>query len=212
MPRILSVHTGRIETRLDARGREDTTAIGKQPVDGPVRIGPKGLEGDESNYRSRETGDTAVHIFSRETYAHLSTLAGRPLAPPCFGENLLVEGYPDAEVRVGDVVRAGTALLRVNQPCIRCSWPGVQGGEKRLGKWAMQAGMPGFYLDVLEPGLVAAGDALEVVSRGPEGWTISRLTALLLNKTPDPAERAAALALPELAERWKEELREEELA
>lgn len=208
MPRILSVNIGKVAPRLSAKGREDTTGIGKQPVAGPVRIGPKGLEGDESNYRSRELGDTAVHIYCAESYEELNRLAGRPLPVPCFGENLTVEGYTEREARVGDVIRAGTALLRVNQPVIRCSWPTVQSGEPRLTRWATKGGFTGFYLDVVEPGMVQAGDGVEIISRGPEAWTIAAINAIYNAKPPVPADLDAALALPELAERFKAEIRE----
>jgi len=208
MARILSVNVGKVVTRLSAKGREGTTGIGKAPVDGPVRIGPRGLDGDESSYRPRDLGDTAVHVFCAESYARFTDLAGRPIPIPAFGENLTVEGYTEGEARVGDVIRAGTALLRVNQPVVRCSWPGVQSGEPRIGKWATQAGTTGFYLDVVEPGTVQAGDGVEIVSRGPARWTIAALNAAMYAKPRDGALIAEILDLPQLADRWKADLRE----
>lgn len=208
MGRVVSVNVGRVATRTTAKGREAETGIGKQPVPGPVAIGPGGLEGDESAYRSRALGDTAVHIFCLESYDRFLELGAVDVPIPSFGENLTVEGYLETEARVGDVIRVGTALLKVNQPVVRCSWPTVVSGEKRISKWATQEGRTGFYLDMVEPGVVRAGDALEIVRRGPEGWTIARLNALFTDKTPARAEMDAALALPELADRWKDELRE----
>lgn len=208
MPRILSVNIGQVVPQKTPKGRDDRTGIGKRPVDGPVRIGPSGLDGDQSAYRTRERGDTAVHIYCAESYAKLNVLAGRDLPVPCFGENLTVEGYTEEEARVGDVIRAGTALLRVNQPVIRCWWPTVQSGETRLTKWATQGRLTGFYLDVVEPGMVQAGDVLEIVSRGPAGWTISAINAVYYTKPMVRADIDAALALPELADRFKADLRE----
>ncbi|MFM2043550.1 MAG: hypothetical protein RLY86_2126 [Pseudomonadota bacterium] len=208
MAQILSVNIGRVTLRASSRGAEKPTGIGKQPAVGPVRIGRLGLDGDESAYRARDQGDTAVHIFCAESYAAFSAQAGRPIPIPSFGENLTVQGYTEQEARVGDVVRVGTGLLRVNQPVVRCSWPTVQSGEPRLTRWATKALTTGFYLDVVEEGVVQAGDRLEIVSRGPEGWTIAALNAILHAKPPDSAAAAAALALAELAERWKADLRE----
>lgn len=208
MPRILSVSTGRVEPRLTRKGNEGRTGIGNRPVDGPVRIGRFGLEGDESAYRSRELGDTAVHIFCAESYARFRELAGRELPVPSFGENLTVEGYTEREACVGDVIRVGTALLRVNQPVIRCSWPTVQSGEPRLTRWATQEGLTGFYLDVVQEGVVQAGDVLEIVSRGPADWTVAAVNAVYYAKPAVRADVDAALALPELADRFKADLRE----
>lgn len=198
---------GRVAARPTARGKTGRTGIGKRPVEGAVAIGPFGLDGDESAYRARDLGDTAVHIFCIESYQRFAALAAREIPVPTFGENLTVEGYPETEARVGDLLRAGTALLRVNQPVVRCSWPTVVAGEPRLTRWATQEGLTGFYLDVVEPGTVQAGDTLEIVGRGQEGWTIARLNALIAAKDRDPAEVSAALALPELADRWKADLR-----
>ena len=44
--RLLSVNTGRVQP-LQIQGRRILSAIGKQPVAGPVSVGPMGLDGDE---------------------------------------------------------------------------------------------------------------------------------------------------------------------
>ncbi|QJE73083.1 MOSC domain-containing protein [Aerophototrophica crusticola] len=208
--RVVGVYAGKVQTRLSSNGKPGDTGIAKAPVDGPVRVGPRGLEGDESAYRARDLGDTAVHAFCRESYAQFGALAGdgRQFPIPSFGENLSVEGYTEAEARVGDVLRVGTVLLRVNQPVVRCRWPTTVSGEPRISKWATQQGLTGWYMDVLEPGTLQAGDAIELVERGPEGWTILALNRILYAKPKVDADVRAALALPELADRWKEDLRE----
>ncbi|WP_165772133.1 MOSC domain-containing protein [Niveispirillum lacus] len=205
--RLLQVNVGRVQTRTNARGREETTGIGKHPVTGPVGVGPAGLDGDESAYRSRDIGDTALHGFAVESYAALESRFGQALPRPAFGENLLFAGYGDADARIGDVLAIGTALVMVNQPVPRCGWPGVLTGVKALGPQAMKAGTPGWYMQVVRAGIVAAGDAVDLVQRGDAAWTVARLNALLLNKHPDPAVVAAALAHPILADRFKKELR-----
>jgi MOSC domain-containing protein YiiM len=184
------------------------TGINKRPVEGPVAIGPKGLEGDESGFRSRDRGDTAVHIFAAESYVRFQELAGRPFAIPSFGENLTLEGYSETEARVGDHLRVGTALLRVNQPVVRCAWPAHISGEPRLPKWATAEGYTGFFLDVVEPGHVQRGDAVILEARGPETWTIARLNTIFYAKPADRAELEALLQVPELAERWKGDVRQ----
>jgi MOSC domain-containing protein YiiM len=204
---ILQVNIGRVITRTNAKGREEGTGIGKQPVTGPLPLGPSGLDGDESAYRSRKEGDTALHGFAFESYEALEASLGRSIQRPGFGENLLFAGYTDAEVRIGDVLAIGTAQVMVNQPVPRCSWPGVLTGVKALGPLAMKAGTPGWYMQVVRPGIVTAGDAVTLVERGEAAWTVARLNALLLDKRPDPALLAAALAHPALAERFKKELR-----
>lgn len=204
---ILGVNVGPVVPRLSARGRPSRTGIAKGPVAGPVAVHRHGLEGDASAYRPRDLGDTAVHAFCLESYARFAELRGAPLPVPCFGENLTIEDYGEDEARIGDMLRAGTALLRVTQPVVRCRWPAVLSGEPRLTRWATREGLTGWFLEVLEPGHVAAGDRLDLLDRGPEGWTVRRLNRLIAAKPPDAADVTAALALPGLAERWKAALR-----
>lgn len=205
--RLLQVNIGQVIPRTNAKGREEGTGIGKQPVAGPVTLGPGGLEGDESAYRSRKEGDTALHGFASESYTALEASLGRAIPRPSFGENLLFEAYTDAEARIGDLLSIGTALVMVNQPVPRCSWPGVLTGVKALGPLAMKAGTPGWYMQVVRPGVIMAGDGVTLVERGDAAWTVARLNSLLLDKRPDPALLADALAHPALAERFKKELR-----
>ncbi len=205
--RILQVNVGRVQARANAKGRVEGTGIAKSPVSGPVTLAPSGLAGDESAYRSRTQGDTALHGFAAESYGALEASLGRALPRPGFGENLLFEGYTDAEARIGDLLAIGQVLVMVNQPVPRCSWPGVLTGAKALGPLAMKAGTPGWYMHVVQPGMLAAGDRVDLVQRGDAGWTVARLNALLLDKSPDPVAMADALAHPVLAERFKKELR-----
>lgn len=207
MPRILSVHVGRVADLVTAKGKPGRSGIRKRPVEGPVAVTRAGLDGDESAYRSRDLGDTAVHLFAVESYARFRGMGAADLPVPSFGENLTTEGYTEADARPGDVLRAGSVTLRVTQPVVRCSWPTVVSGEKRLIRWATREGLTGLYLEVMEPGSLAAGDELRLIGRGPDGWTVARLNALIAANEPDRAEADAALALPDLADRWKQSLR-----
>lgn len=205
--RIIQINAGRTLVRMNAKGRDEATGIGKLPVVGAIHVGPSGLDGDESAYRDRADGDTAVHGFASESYDILAAVLGKPVPTPAFGENLLFECYRECDARIGDLLSIGTVLLRVNQPVPRCTWPGVVSGVKALGSRAMKLGVPGWYMAVERSGVLQAGDKVIQLERGDADWTIARLTALLLNKSPDPAIVADALAHPGLAERFKAELR-----
>jgi MOSC domain-containing protein YiiM len=206
--RVSSVNVGAVATRENARGKQGRTGIGKRPVAGAVQVVRSGLAGDGSAYRSRALGDTAVHAFCRETYDAVAQLRGRPLPMPCFGENLTIEGYSEREARVGDVLRIGSVTLHVNQPVVRCSWPGVVAGEPKLLKWLRNLHGGGFYLDVREPGVLAAGQEISLLERGEDpALTIAQLNQLLGGPVRDPGLIDAVLASRCLAERWKASLR-----
>lgn len=205
--RIVSVQAGRVERFTPSDGRPLESAIRKRTVAGPVAIDRDGIAADAVFETDVHGGpERALHVFDRASYRHFEALAGRPLPVPNFGENLTIAGYDEFEARVGDRLRAGTALLEVSQPTERCAKPGRHAGEPRLLRWILESNRCGFYLRVLEPGTLAAGDALEPVARGPAEWTIARLSELMLRGLGNLEHVRAAQALPALADEWKQRL------
>ncbi len=80
-PRVRAVCTGRPQT-YSWLGRELTTSIFKQPVEGPVRVLADHLEGDEqSDLKSHGGVDKAVYVYAEEDVAWWSRQLGRPPAP-----------------------------------------------------------------------------------------------------------------------------------
>ena len=74
----------------------DTSAIAKQPVDGPRRIGFLGIEGDEQADLANHGGrDKAIHHYPRDHYPGWQGLLGdlpRLAAAGAFGENISTSG------------------------------------------------------------------------------------------------------------------------
>lgn len=204
---LVSVNVGGLEQRRNARGATAPTGLNKQPTTKTVAVGPTGLANDASAYRSRELGDTAVHLYALESYTTLNERLAQPLPIPCFGENLTVAGYPEAVACIGDVLRIGSTLLQVNQPVVRCSWPTTLAAEPKLTKWATQAGLTGSYLNVLQTGSITQGDNIQLDTQGNPKFTLAYLNEILRNAKTRRLEAAELLKLAPLAERWKVNLR-----
>jgi MOSC domain-containing protein YiiM len=68
---------------------------------------------------------------------------------------------------------------------------------------ARRARFTGMHLRVLEPGALAAGDAIEVVERPAHGITVADAVGARLDPAPDRALVARVPALPEPAEEWR---------
>jgi MOSC domain-containing protein YiiM len=83
-----------------------------------------------------------------------------------LGENLTVQGVLEAELFVGDVLRFPECELRVTQPRKPCYKFAAFFGDPLAPKKMVQTGYCGFYLAVDRPGLIAAGQAFELVA-GP---------------------------------------------
>jgi MOSC domain-containing protein YiiM len=161
MARIVSVNVGLPRT-VEWYGREVTTAIWKEPVDGPVALVGVNLVGDDQADRRVHGGpDKAVYAYSVEDYAWWSE-RGVAVGPGTFGENLTTEGVDLSRSRIGDRWTIGAAVLEVAQPRQPCFKLGIRMGDERFPDRFEVAARPGAYLRILREGPVAAGDAIAI--------------------------------------------------
>lgn len=169
--RVVSVSVGRART-VRISGRPVLTGIGKQPVIGPVAVGPLGLDGDEQADRSLHGGlSKAVYAYPSEHYGFWSTVRaqvgaapwGEPLPHGSLGENLTLEGLTEEALWIGDRLRLPGCVLAVSEPRFPCFKLDAVIGTPKAGSLMAQSGWCGAYLSVIEPGTVAAGDPIELL-------------------------------------------------
>ena len=203
---ILAVMTGRATRFRDA---DEHSAIAKAPVDGRVRVGLLGIQGDEQADRKHHGGpDKAIHHYAFDHYpAWREHLGDHPLlnAPGGFGENISTLGLTEDNVLLGDRFRLGTALIEVShgrQPCWKL---GHRFGHAPLAARIVGNSRSGWYYRVIEEGEVQAGDDLVLVERGLEDWPVSRLFHVLIGggHKADPAVLPVLAAMPVLAQAWR---------
>ena len=176
--RLLSVNVARPGT-LRLRGRDVPTGIFKRPVDGRVRIGRLGLDADFQVDLSVHGGPgMAIYLYPAEHYDYWRKVLGREdLSHGFFGENFTAEGVTEDEVRVGDVFRAGTAVVQVTKPRSPCFKLGARVGTPRFVRTFLESGRLGYYLRVLEEGEAGAGDSLELLDTDPDLPTLAEVIA-----------------------------------
>jgi MOSC domain-containing protein YiiM len=183
---VISVNVapiGALFSPASSAGRRVATAIHKQPVTGPVEIGRLGLQGDAQADRRLHGGPgKAVYAYPLEHYAFWQTqrrLAGKggaPLAHGALGENLTMEGMLEDACWIGDRLAAGTVLLEVSEVRTPCFKLNVKMGLPHAARLMDQSGHTGFYLRVLQPGVIAAGDTVTVLP-GPRTLSIAQINA-----------------------------------
>lgn len=197
--RIVSLQVGRPRT-LDHDGRPFRSAILKDPVEGPLLLDTLGFAGDGQADRRHHGGpDQAAYAYPHEHYVHWAPrLPARIHERGLFGENVTTEGLLESDVRFGDVLRLGAARVQVTTPRVPCFKLGIRVGDPSFVDDFFASGRLGFYLRVLEPGLVAAGDPIERLGRDPHGLTMAALIAALFAPAPDVAELERVLAVPTL--------------
>ena len=146
-------------------------SIPKRPVPEAV-ITPLGLEGDSWNHPEIHGGPRqSVLLIAAEAIDELIA-RGHPLYYGALGENLTTRGLDRTQLRYGQRLRAGTALLELTKmraPCATLDVYGptikqeiydkrVKAGDPSSPRW----GLSGFYASVIEPGVVRVNDIITV--------------------------------------------------
>jgi MOSC domain-containing protein YiiM len=203
--RLLTVNIGR--PRPNPWKGLTATGIDKQPVDGPVLVtepGPKGsgavgLAGDRVYDVKHHGGtDQAVYAYAREDLDAWQAELGRDLRSGAFGENLTTTGVDVTGALIGERWRIGRdVVLEVCCPRIPCGT--FQGWLERDGwiKQFTQAAVPGAYLRVITPGLIAAGDPVAVEYRPAHDVSVGVTFRALTTEPELLPSLLAADAMPE---------------
>ncbi|MEM7488078.1 MAG: MOSC domain-containing protein [Pseudomonadota bacterium] len=185
------------------------SAIGKSTV-AAGRVTETGLVGDEQADLAAHGGPgKALHVYPADHYAAWRAELGENarFAPGGFGENLSIAGWTEADVCIGDVWTLGTTRLQVSQGRQPCWKLAEHVGDKRMVKLVTRSGRTGWYLRVLEPGEIAAGDTVTRTERPHPDMPVARAAAAIFDARAPEGEVRAVAAVPELDESWRAVLR-----
>lgn len=186
-------------------GKEYFTGIMKQPAAGPIRLSVRGFEGDGVGDTKHHGGsDKAVCVYIHEHYRYWETTLKTALPTAAFGENVTLSGITEAGVAIGDVFRLGTALVQVSQPRQPCNTLAARFGRSDMVKLVVDAGKTGFYLRVLEEGVVQQGDAFSLMERDSRSVTVAFANQVYHHDRKDREGIEQVLAVPALAASWRE--------
>ena len=138
-------------------------------------IASSGIEGDRQAHPGIHGGPRqAILLIAAEVVEELQR-KGYPVEFGSLGENLTTRGIDVHDLRIGDRLRAGGALLEITKPRGPCSALDIYGPAikqeihdarvKARDHTSPHWGMSGFYLKVIEPGPVSPGDIIAVVAQ-----------------------------------------------
>ena len=124
----------------------------------------EGVEGDLNRFRmERKNGDPgrAVSIFSMERILQLQE-EGHPIDIGTAGENFTIEGIDWPKMEVGMMIRFGSTLIRLSEPCAPCSKIGGSFMENEFSRIDQnkRRGWSRWSASVIEEGVVSVGDAV----------------------------------------------------
>jgi MOSC domain-containing protein YiiM len=198
LPRLVSVH-----------GKQFETGFFKIPVSGPVVVKKLNLQGDGQADLSVHGGpDKAVYLYPWDNILYWKkSLQRDDLGPGSFGENLTVEGLTENEVAIGDEFAMGSARFVVTQPRLPCFKLALALETPSITKTFLESGRTGFYLRVLQEGVIQAGDSIyPLPSREPERVTIAEFVELYRVKRATRDQIRKILSLAALPADWKNRL------
>ena len=177
------------------RVRRVMSAIRKEPISTPenpmpIFCGVLGLEGDEQVDLTVHGGqDKALYAYPQEHYdfwrqaldtkeSKLSMFS----SPGALGENLVTRGLNEKDVYLGDLWEIGEVTLQVTQPREPCFKFNAVTGDKHASKKMADSGFSGWYLAVITPGVLKAGNSIRVVP-GSRQQTVEQAFKQKLRRT-----------------------------
>jgi MOSC domain-containing protein YiiM len=199
--KVLSVNVG-LPREVEWKGITVSTGIFKEPVAGPVAVRRDNLDGDRQADLTVHGGpNKAVYGYASEHYPYWrKQFPNMELPWGVFGENLTTEGVSEDSLHIGDVLRVGSAVLRVVQPRQPCYKLQIRFGRDDIIQRFLVSGRSGFYFSIVQQGEVEAGSEIEVVSRDENQVSIADIHRLYLGVEPDPELLQRALRVPVLPE------------
>jgi MOSC domain-containing protein YiiM len=146
----------------------------KRAISGGL-ITPLGIQGDLHSHTAIHGGPRkAILIVASEAIDEL-VARGYPLFHGALGENLTTRGITIRDLRIGDRLRAGGAMLEITMPRNPCSGLDVYGESlkeeisdervRALDHTSPRWGKCGFYASVVAPGEVRPNDIISVVAK-----------------------------------------------
>jgi MOSC domain-containing protein YiiM len=137
-------------------------------------ITPLGVEGDVQAHPAIHGGPLQAILLVAAEVVEALIDDGYPLFYGALGENITTRGIPFRDLRIGDQLRVGGAVLRITKPRGPCRALDIYGESlkstvydarvKQRDPSSPRWGMSGLYASVVRPGPVRAGDPVGLLS------------------------------------------------
>ncbi|EFU38089.1 MOSC domain containing protein [Paenibacillus vortex V453] len=182
---IVSLNVGTPVT-VEYQGKDLSTGIYKQPVDGPLFLSTVNFAGDRQADLVNHGGvDKAVCAYPYEHYAYWENSLGKQMPYAAFGENLTLRGMLEDRVCIGDMYRVGDAVVQISQPRYPCFKLSQKLGVKDMPVRVLNTGYSGFYFRVLEEGDVRADSSVTQLESHAAGATVLEVLRMMKDGRKD---------------------------
>lgn len=183
------------------------TGFYKSPIDGPIWLGATNLYGDgQANLKTHGGLEKAVSVYPSEHYEYWERSLQVKGYSGMFGENFTTLGILEDHACIGDVFQIGEAICQISQPRPPC-WKLER--CRRIDDLAAQVertGRTGWYLRVLQEGVVQPGVAILLLRRPHPDWTVAAANDVLYKRKSEPRSVQSLAALASLSASWRDYL------
>ncbi len=205
--KIISTNIGHPVT-ISWQGLERITGIYKTPVPEGIYLSPEGVKGDTiGNPKVHGDALKAAYLFSEEQYPYWkSQYPSLNWDFGMFGENLTISGLDETQLLMGSIYKLGEATVRITTPREPCFKLGIRFADQGIIDAFVKHGLPGTYVQVLEPGFVRTGDLMELVELSERSVSISAFYAMWYAPEKDRELIQEVLNLPWISEQKQKQL------
>ncbi len=200
---LASIYVGK-PVKADYNGRDISTGIYKNKVEGPVKVSSFNLEGDQQADLTVHGGvDKAVYAYPAEYYEFWKK--ERPdlhFEAGFFGENLSTTGLDEINTHIGDVFEIESIVLQVTSPRMPCYKLGIRMKDPGFVRDFMKAEKNGFYFKVLQEGTIEAGDEIKKVKQDGHELSVQEVIQLYTTRKSDKELLQKAINSPSLPQDW----------
>ncbi|MEP7105170.1 MAG: MOSC domain-containing protein [Chloroflexota bacterium] len=134
-------------------------------MDGPAMLRLRNVDGDrQGDLRVLGSAEQAALLYSADNYDRWRA-EGFDFEPGSFGENLTVRGLDETTVFAGDIYQVGEAVIQVTElrgPCYKLQY---RTGVPDMIKRVLANHRSGWYVRVLQEGLIEAGQDIVLLKR-----------------------------------------------
>jgi MOSC domain-containing protein YiiM len=202
--RVAALFIG-VPRSVAAHGSSLYTGGAKAPA-AAARLTFEGFEGDgQGNLRHHGGRDRTACVYPAEHYSWWKS-QGLDLSFGAFCENLTVEGAQEEKLCIGDIFRAGGALVQISLPRDPCPTIDHLCGVPGLHVQARGTGKCGFHMRTLEEGEIRSGDVFELVRRHVQAITVASVLDLYHGRSRDPQLALRLQGMPEFAAQGKADI------
>lgn len=202
--KIHNIYIGKEEIFTKENNSFPTSYRKKEILDDDIFVSFLGFKEDNQSDKKYHGGkEQALCVYCEKEYEFLKNKYNFNLKDCSFGENISLLDVSDEDICIGDVFTCGKAIFEVSLPRVPCHKISDIIGIDNLKDILEQECKTGFYLRVLEEGIISKSLEFCLTKRKNPKYTIKFVNECLFFPQNNQENIHALLNCEELADNFK---------